>query len=79
MDLQLIVKVLTDASVIVGALLAIDNVLDGWFKALGYKEGDTFCAQIAEILNRAKSGLSSTTTTTTASVETTTTEKPTGA
>ena len=64
MDLQLIVKVLTDASVIVGALLAIDNVLDGWFKALGYKEGDTFCAQIAEVLNRAKNNLPTPTVTT---------------
>jgi len=65
MDLQLIVKVLTDVSVIVGALLAIDNVLDGWFKALGYKEGDTFCAQIAEILTRTKAELPPPTVTTT--------------
>ena len=57
MDFQTVEKVLTQISVIMGALLALDNIADGVFKALGYKEGDTVCGQIAELLNRAKNKL----------------------
>jgi hypothetical protein len=55
MDINTIEKIAQNISIIIGALLAIDNILDGVFKACGYKEGDTFCGQIAELLNRGKS------------------------
>jgi hypothetical protein len=57
MEIETIEKLATNISIIVGALLAIDNILDGIFKAAGYKEGDTFCGQIAELLNRAQNKL----------------------
>ena len=53
MDIQTLEKIAQNISIIAGSLLAIDNIMDGVFKALGYKEGDTFCGQIAELLNRA--------------------------
>lgn len=59
MDIHVIVNAAEQISVIIGALLALDNIADGVFKAMGYKEGDTFCGQIAELLNRAQSKLPS--------------------